>query len=353
MTFNSSGIANMTNHQLTQFAPVVADLRGLVVEQDEIEILQHPQLGGICLFARNYENRQQLTTLCEQIRFHATNRLLICVDQEGGRIQRFIQDFTKLPSAQKLGQIFDQDQSIALKATELAGSVMAGELLACGVDLSFAPVIDLDKNLNTVIGNRAFHKEPQSVSTLASAFMNGMHHVGMCAVVKHFPGHGNVSVDSHLEMPVDDRGLNTILQSDGIPFTKLIEYGCDGVMTAHIKFATVDDMPPTFSKIWIRKILRNKLNFSGVVFSDDLSMGGADLGSTPLGRAQAAYEAGCDGLLVCNDQKAARQVLDGLTELSSTSLSTLQPGLRHKPRSDFNQHKMAEWSMQLSMLVKD
>jgi beta-N-acetylhexosaminidase len=343
----------MVDQRSTICAPVIADLRGLVVEPDEIEILKHPKLGGICLFARNYANPQQLTTLCEQIQIHATNRLLICVDQEGGRIQRFINGFSKLPSAQKLGQLFDQNASMALEATALAGSVMAGELLACGVDLSFAPVVDLNRNLNTVIGNRSFHRKPQSVSTLASTFMNGMHRAGMCAVVKHFPGHGNVSVDSHLEMPVDNRELDTILQSDAIPFTKLIDDGCDGVMTAHIKFATVDDLPPTFSSIWIRKILRHKLKFNGVVFSDDLSMGGANLGSTPLDRAQAAYQAGCDGLLVCNDQQAARQVLDGLTASPSTPLNILEPGLHHKPHSDFSPDKMPEWSVQLSKLLKE
>ena len=336
---------------MDNFSPVIADLRGLVVETDEIELLKHEKLGGICLFARNFENPDQLIKLCDDIRHHASNELLICVDQEGGRIQRFLNGFTKLPSAQLIGQIFDVKPSAGIDVAGLSGSIMAQELLQSGVDLSFAPVIDLDKNLSSVIGNRAFHSDPARVIQLASAFMNGMHRVGMCAVVKHFPGHGNVSADSHHEMPIDERDLDDILNQDGVPFKGLIDNGCDAVMTAHIKFSKIDVMPPTFSKLWIDEVLRNRLGFAGIVFSDDLSMGGASVGDSPLQRADSAYQAGCNGLLVCNDQQAARQVLEGLTGQPRRPLHDLLPYKRHNPKEENFTGQLAEWKTKLRSLL--
>ncbi len=291
---------------------VIADLESTGVAEHERELLRHPGLGGIILFSRNYSDPGQLARLCSEIHDIAGRRLLLSVDQEGGRVQRFREGFTALPPAAAFGRVYDKCRDRARALSHAAGATMAMELLRCGVDLSFAPVADLDRGLCAVIGDRAFHRHPGAVLELCGAWIRGMREAGMCAVAKHFPGHGAVAEDSHLEIPEDGRALQQLLAEDLVPFGGLVDLGVDAIMTAHVRFPRFDAAIPTFSAAWIDDILRRRLGFRGLVFSDDLTMkGAADFGE-PLQRARAARDAGCDLLLVCNDPAAAREVLDGL-----------------------------------------
>lgn len=290
---------------------VVADIAGERVAREEYALLRHPRLAGIILFSRNYRDPGQLTTLCNEIRDIAGRHVIIAVDQEGGRVQRFREGFTILPPMAAFGRLHDHDPDAALSLAREAAMVMALELRLHGVDLSFAPVADLDYGICEVIGNRAFHRNPLVVSGLCNAWHEGMRDAGMCSVAKHFPGHGAVGGDSHLETPLDDRELVLLEKADLLPFESLIENGLEAVMTAHVHYPCIAPDVPTFSSIWIQHILRGRLGFEGVVFSDDLTMAGAASAGTPVQRADAALAAGCDVILVCNDRDAAREVLDG------------------------------------------
>ena len=280
------------------------DVEGLTLAQHEQEKINHPNTGAVILFARNYQDPEQIAALIDSIRAARQGDILIAVDQEGGRVQRFQNGFTRLPPAASYAQ--------APELAESAGWLMAAELLAVGVDFSFAPVLDVDCGVSQIIGNRAFSTDPDLATRLAGLFRKGMNAAGMAATGKHFPGHGAVALDSHLTLPTDERDLDSLRVKDLLPFKQLILEGLEGIMPAHVVFPNIDPNPAGFSPFWIQQILRRELNFNGVVFSDDLSMtGAASVGDFPE-RARRAQQAGCDMLLVCNNPAAAEQVLEAL-----------------------------------------
>lgn len=295
--------------------PVILDLLGPELSAEEREILQHPLVGGVILFTRNYADPEQITQLCKEIRAARPSPLLITVDQEGGVVQRFRENFTRLPPMGDLGKLHDESPLASIKLAEECGWLMAAEILSVGIDLSFAPVLDLDKGLNTATGGgRPFHREPNTIITLAKAFIRGMKKAGMKATGKHFPGHGSVTVDSHLEMPVDNRKLDTVINEDLIPFKELMHTDLDAIMSAHILFPAIDDRPVGFSPKWLTDILRKEFKFTGIIFSDDLNMKGAGFGGDYSERARAALEAGCDLVLICNNREGAINILDRLPQ---------------------------------------
>ncbi|HEY3646072.1 MAG TPA: beta-N-acetylhexosaminidase [Gammaproteobacteria bacterium] len=292
--------------------PLLVDVAGLALDAEDRELLRHPLVGGVILFTRNYKDRAQLEALVKDIHALREPRLLVTVDHEGGRVQRFREGFTQLPPARLYGQLYDKDPKQALKLTELCGWLLAAELRASDVDLSFAPVVDLDFGASSVIGDRAFHADPQVVAELTRAWIWGMRRAGMAACAKHFPGHGYVQGDSHLMLPVDPRPLETIRHKDMLPYRKLVNLDLPSVMMAHVVYEQVDSDPASLSKRWIHDELRKGLRFEGAVFCDDLSMRGAEKAGDYLDRAVAALAAGCDMLPVCNNRAGVVAILDGL-----------------------------------------
>lgn len=289
--------------------PLMLDVQGTALTDDDRRRLSHPLVGGVILFTRNYENPAQLAQLTASIRTLKAPPLLIAVDQEGGRVQRFREGFTRLPPMRVLGRIYDTHPHQAKTLAREAGYVMAAELRAHGVDLSFAPVLDLDYGVSSVIGDRAFHPDPQVVIELSHALMLGMKDAGMAACGKHFPGHGYIVADSHIAMPVDDRDYADISLSDLLPFKALIDMGLAAIMPAHVVFPKADAAPAGFSRFWLQKILRGELNFQGMIFSDDLTMEGAAAAGDIVSRTRAALDAGCDMALICNRPDLADEVL--------------------------------------------
>ena len=296
--------------------PIMLDLKGVEMREEEREMLLHPLVGGVILFTRNYESPEQISKLVSDIHSLRTPHLIVGVDHEGGRVQRFRDGFTVLPSVTELGKRFDSDSAGTLKLAEQFGWLMAVELRSVGVDFSFAPVLDLDRGISDVMVDRTFHANPEAVGHLAYAFVSGMQKAGMVAVGKHFPGHGAVKADSHVDFPVDKRELDVIQAEDIQPFAHLIKNGLAGIMPAHVIYSQIDSQPAGYSSFWIREVLRGQLGFQGVVFSDDLSMKAASVAGDVVDRANAAIRAGCDMALVCNDPDAAISVLDGLAEHS-------------------------------------
>ena len=294
--------------------PVMADVAGLRLEDADRRRLCHPLLGGVILFARNFESPAQVKALTAEIRALRTPALLICVDHEGGRVQRFRDGFTPIPPMRKLGELWDRDRAAAVRAAESAGHVIAVELGAHGVDFSFAPVLDLDYGASSVIGDRALHATADAVGALAAALVRGLHSAGMGAVGKHFPGHGFATADSHVAIPSDDRSLEEIMVTDVAPYRPVIAAGLAGVMPAHVIYTAVDPLPAGFSRFWLKDVLRTQLGFDGVIFSDDLSMEGASGAGGMVERAQAALEAGCDVVLLCNAPEAADALLANLPQ---------------------------------------
>lgn len=290
----------------------MVDLLGTTLSQEEKEILQHPLVGGVILFSRNFESADQVAALCQQIHALRSPHLLIAVDHEGGRVQRFRQDFTRLPPVAAIGKQYHQHPQQALQRAEQTGWLMAAELRAVGVDFSFAPVLDLDYGVSEVIGDRSFHRDPKVVIDIARAYIHGMKKAWMSAVGKHFPGHGAVEVDSHLGLPVDKRYFEDMLQADMLPFSQLCQKELAGIMPAHIVYEQSDEMPAGFSRYWLQEVLRERFGFQGAIISDDLSMEGAAIVGGPLERAEAALEAGCDMVLVCNNPGSVVEVIDGL-----------------------------------------
>ncbi len=300
---------------LQPLGAVMLDVEGLSLNESDIRRLLDPGVGGVILFARNFCSREQVSELINSIRVLREPELLIAVDQEGGRVQRFKEGFTRLPAMAEFGRLYEEagkDKSGVLAFARDTAQLMAEELIDCGVDFSFAPVLDLGLHDQTVIGNRAFHAQPQKLIMIASAFIEGMRAAGMQATGKHFPGHGHVLADSHLETPVDTRELDEIRTDDMQPFIALKD-AMAAVMTAHIEFPAVDEALPTFSSYWLKGILREEIGFNGLIFSDDLTMHGACVGGNIVERAALAIEAGCDMVLVCNDQAAMDELLEAKT----------------------------------------
>jgi beta-N-acetylhexosaminidase len=298
--------------------PIICDVAGLELSSEDKVILEHPLVGGVILFSRNYESIEQLKNLVVQLR-EVRPEMLISVDQEGGRVQRFKKEFTLLPALGTIGKLLDSgalEKDKVLQYAEHLGHLMAIEIQHMGIDISFAPVIDCDKGLSQIIGDRAFHSDPQVVAELAKAYIIGMGKGNMGATLKHFPGHGGVIPDSHEELPIDSRSLAEI-KEDMYPFKVLIQSSIPNIralMPAHIIFEAVDTLPVGFSNIWLQKILREELGFTGAIISDDLSMKATLYLGDMSARAQLALEAGCDAILICNDRVAVEGVLDTLRD---------------------------------------
>ncbi|WP_257378961.1 beta-N-acetylhexosaminidase [Snodgrassella alvi] len=293
--------------------PVMADVAAFQLSAAERERLSHPAIGGVILFRRNYQSRAQLTRLVAEIKALRTPELIVAVDHEGGRVQRFIPEFTRLPAMRTLGQCWEQHgAAMADKMAETVGWVLAIELRACGIDLSFTPVLDLDWGECPVIGNRSFHQQPAVVSALAIALQRGLARGGMACCGKHFPGHGAASGDSHLTMPEDNRSWEELWADDIQPFNDLIHHGMPALMPAHVVYPRIDPTEPAgFSTIWLEEILRDKMQFDGVIFSDDLTMEGASSAGNIQQRTAHAFAAGCDIALVCNRPDWVDNLLDG------------------------------------------
>ncbi|MCD4484837.1 beta-N-acetylhexosaminidase [Chromobacterium vaccinii] len=314
--------------------PVMVDVAGFSLTEAERARLSHPLVGGIILFRRNFQNIEQLRALTAEIRALRSPHLLIAVDHEGGRVQRFLDGFTRLPPMNVLGEAWDQDQEEARKLAETVGYVLAAELSACGIDLSFTPVLDLDWERCAVIGNRAFHRDPEAVAELAEALQQGLGRGGMMSCGKHYPGHGYVEGDSHHLMPQDDRSLSEIERDDLVPFARLAEAGMGAVMPAHVLYPSVDSQPAGFSKVWLTDILRGKIGFDGVIFSDALDMAGAAGAGTYVQRADAALAAGCDMVLVCNQPEEADTMLAVLVPPPQPKLAERLERMAGKSRAE-------------------
>lgn len=287
------------------------DVAGTALTDEERVRLMDPLVGGVILFTRNFSDSEQLVALTAQIHNLRDPALIIAVDHEGGRVQRFRNDgFTRLPAMGRLGQLWEADHVAGLEAARATGYVLAAELLAHGVDLSFTPVLDLDYGVSRVIGDRAFHRDPQVVASLAAALVAGMTEAGMGCVGKHFPGHGCVEADSHHQIPVDRRDFDTVWAEDIAPYRHRIGRQLSGIMPAHVIFEGIDASPAGFSRFWLQEVLRQRLGFRGVIFSDDLTMEGATVAGDIVARARAAVAAGCDMVLVCNRPDLATDLLD-------------------------------------------
>jgi beta-N-acetylhexosaminidase len=321
-------------------APVVLDIAGTTLSKADRRRLKHPLTGGLILFARNWESRAQLTALCAEIK-QARPDVLICVDHEGGRVQRFRTDgFTHLPAMRSLGELWMKDAMAACDAASAAGHVLAAELRACGVDLSFAPVLDLDHGASSVIGDRAFHRDARVATLLAKSVAHGMLRAGMAHCGKHFPGHGFVKADSHVAVPVDRRSLKAILADDAAPYAWL-SATLTAVMPAHVVYPKVDARPAGFSPRWLQDVLRGQMGFTGAIFSDDLSMEGArHLDGGTLSYAEAAAEAlnaGCDLVLLCNQSVDGGEAVDALLD----DLAAAAAAGRWFPNPDAEQRRLA------------
>jgi beta-N-acetylhexosaminidase len=307
--------------------PVMVDVAGHALTAAERERLAHPLVGGVILFARNFASPAQLAVLTAEIRALRTPALLIAVDHEGGRVQRFQTGFTRIPPMRRLGALHDRDAALAGHLAGALGVVLGAELKRHGIDFSFTPCVDLDFGASSVIGDRAFHDDPAVVGRLALRLMEGLAKVGMGAVAKHFPGHGFVRADSHVDLPVDERPLAELERLDMAPYRMLVPAGLAAVMPAHVVYPAVDSLPAGFSRVWIGDILRRELGFDGLVFSDDLSMEGARVAGDVVARAEAAFAAGCDMVLVCNAPDAADALLArlGPVALSAERAERMRP----------------------------
>lgn len=322
---------------------LMVDVAGLELTAEDRELLGNPQVGGVILglYGRNYDSLEQLTDLVAAIR--ACNPgLLLAVDQEGGRVQRFRKDFTRLPPMLRFGELYRDEPARALELARQCGWLMAAEVLACGLDISFAPVLDLYTPASRIIADRAFAAEPLAVAQLAGAFIAGMHTAGMPATGKHFPGHGSVPEDSHVELPVDLRDLAALEQSDLLPFSECIS-SLDGIMPGHVLYPQVDSQVAALSPRWLKEVLRGRLGFQGVIFSDDLTMAGAAGAGDTVSRAAHALAAGCDMILVCNDRREALAVTDWLARQDYPQSQRLS-AMRGRPAFDWQSlHAESAW----------
>jgi len=331
--------------------PVMVGVASYELDATEREMLLHPMVGAVILFTRNYNNIEQLQKLVEDIHNLREPKLLVCVDHEGGRVQRFRESFSAIPPAGCYGDIYDQDHARGRRLAETAGWLMAVELRAVGIDFSFAPVLDLNFGRSQVIGDRSFHRQPNAVAELAQSFMHGMSTAGMAATGKHFPGHGAVEVDTHAAIAQDERRYADIEQEDLIPFRRMIDNGLAAVMPAHVMYPNVDANPAGFSRFWLQEVLRRRLKFQGVIFSDDLLMEGAAVAGSVADRAEAALAAGCDMALVCNDFNAMCEVLDRVQSFDNpTSHLRLTRMKGRHPITRAQLHSDPRWKVALNAL---
>ena len=333
--------------------PLMVDVAGTELTAEDTQILRHPLVGGVILFTRNYRDPEQLTALVGAIHAVRSPALLVAVDHEGGRVQRFRSGFSVLPPLRRIGKEFDLDAKVGLDLARHMGWLMAAELRACGVDLSFAPCVDLDYGVSEIIGDRAFHSKAPAVSQLAIAYVHGMKDAGMAATAKHFPGHGAVVADSHTHAPVDRRAY-VDLDDDIMPYRRLIANGLPAVLAAHVLFPEVDaDAVASVSPRWIRDILRAELGFNGVVFTDDMSMAGAAVAGDIVERSHRALDAGSDMVLICNSRPSVVSVLDKLkvdpSPASAVRLVRMR-GREGMPRDTLM--ASAEWQQSREMLAR-
>ncbi len=336
--------------------PLMVDLCADTISAKEKELLHSPQVGGVILFSRNFTSLERLIELIEQIHEIRHPRLLIAIDQEGGRVQRLRDGFTQLPAINLLGEIHDSEPKRAGELAANSGWLMAAELRSIGIDFSFAPILDLNYGVSQVIGDRAFHKNPEVVATLASRYIQGMRKAGMQAVGKHFPGHGAVTADSHIELPTDTRKFEDIAMNDLLPFQRMINQGLAGLMSAHVVYEKVDPEIATFSTLWLQDVLRKQMEFNGVIFSDDLSMKAANCGDQDNDeyflRTQKALNAGCDMALICNSSDNACLVAEQLegynNPASQIRLTRMHGGKDPLAYQDLRASK--EWSRAVSLV---
>lgn len=331
--------------------PLMVDLEGTSINDLEKDLLLKPEVGGVILFTRNFESVEQITELVDEVHQLRSPRLLVAVDHEGGRVQRFHEGFSRIPAAGIYARAAKDNLEQSRQLAEKAGWLMAVELRACGIDFSFAPVLDLAHGLSGVIGDRAFHSKPAIVATLAYAFMHGMNKAGMRAVGKHFPGHGGVVEDSHVAMPVDHRSLEALLRSDIVPFEYMIENRLAGIMPAHVIYDKVDEKPAGYSSFWINNVLRQRLGFQGVVFSDDLSMEAACVAGGYGERADAALKAGCDMALVCNHLDGAIEAAEYIKGYSNPTSQLRLVRMHGDHEINWSQLKNDEHWQQISTQV--
>jgi len=297
----------------------VVDVLGPSLTEDDLTRIRHPAAGAVILFARNYENPEQLAALTADIERQREPALPVCVDHEGGRVQRFKEGFTAIPPMRTLGKQWDRDREKGRELATSIGYIIASELGAHGVDFSFAPVLDLDYGGSSVIGDRALHFDPTAVGALGACLVKGLANGGVAAVGKHFPGHGYAEADSHVAVPRDERSFKEIARKDIVPYKAVIEAGLAGVMPAHVIYPQVDAQPAGYSAHWLQEVLRRQLGFQGLVFSDDLSMEGAAVAGGPPERARAAIAAGCDMVLLCNNPAGLDALLQSLSDVPLTS----------------------------------
>jgi beta-N-acetylhexosaminidase len=321
----------------------MVDIAGTSLSAADIRVLEHPQVGSVILFSRNYRDPAQVAALTAEIRAVRSPHLLVAVDHEGGRVQRFRDGFTRLPAARLLGRRFDEDHRDGLKLAQSVGWLLAGELRAVGVDYSFAPCVDLDYGVSEIIGDRAFHSDPDKVAALGVATMLGMREAGMAAVAKHFPGHGAVVADSHVALPVDRRQF-VDLEGDIRPYRPLIDNNLAGIMAAHVVFPAVDELPASLSHRWITGVLRSEMGFHGCVFADDLTMAGAAAFGDVVARTHLALAAGCDVLPICNDRHSVELVLKELgTNAGSAASQARQVRMRARGEVPGDLHADSHW----------
>ena len=323
--------------------PLMVDIAGTSLSAEDVRVLQHPQVGSVILFSRNYRDPVQVAALTAAIRTVRSPHLLVSVDHEGGRVQRFRDGFTRLPAARLLGRRFDEERRDGLKLAQSVGWLLAGELRAVGIDFSFAPCIDLDYGVSEIIGDRAFHSDPDTVAALGVATMLGMREAGMAAVAKHFPGHGAVLADSHVALPVDRREF-VDLEADIRPYRPLIDNNLAGIMAAHVVFPAVDVLPASLSRRWISGVLRNEMGFHGCVFADDLTMAGAAAFGDVVARTHLALAAGCDVLPICNDRHSVELVLKELgTNAGSAASQARLVRMRARGEVPADLHANSHW----------
>ena len=331
--------------------PVMVGLSGTQLTDEEKEMLNHPMVGAVILFTRNYETPLQLQDLIADIHMLRTPHLLVCVDHEGGRVQRFREGFTRLPPLRRIGEVYDQDARRAKRLAETAGWLMAIELRAVGVDFSFSPVLDLDYGVSEIIGDRSFHRKAHAVANLAQSYIGGMQRAGMAATGKHFPGHGAVEVDTHVGIARDERPFVDIESDDLVPFERLIHSGLAGIMPGHVIYPNIDPQPAAFSRFWLQEILRKRLQFQGAIFSDDLLMQGAAVMGGVSDRAEAALEAGCDMVLVCDNFNEICNTLERLERFDNPA-SHLRMARMHgrKPVTRDQLHNRPQWHQAIQIM---